>query len=352
MLDRAGHWFLRSGIQEANGGVARYYRSAAQQNNAVSTEITGYAVSTLVHLFHATGNSEYLDRAIATGRFLARDAWNAPLDIIPFEYPHADFAYFFDCGIVVRSLLTLHRAAPNDEFTDGALRIGRAMARDFRAGTGEFHPILTLPGKAPVSRDDRWSRSVACYQLKSALAWRELFELTADPAFDALYREVLDMSFATWRGFLPGHPVREKVMDRLHAFSYFLEAILPLAAEPCIREALAGGIERVAFHLRDIGPLFERSDVYAQLLRARIYADWLGAVPLDLASAQWEAQRLRTFQAVSEDPRIDGGFWFGRKGDQVLPFVNPVSTGFALQALDLWHRHQSGAAPVPRQALI
>ena len=46
-LHRAGCWFLSSGIQDEHGGVARYYRSDIRQNLPVSSEITGYAASTL-----------------------------------------------------------------------------------------------------------------------------------------------------------------------------------------------------------------------------------------------------------------------------------------------------------------
>jgi hypothetical protein len=59
-IDRAGRWFLHSGIQEAGGGVARYYRSDTGRNNPVSTEITGYAVSTLVYLHALTGEEVYV----------------------------------------------------------------------------------------------------------------------------------------------------------------------------------------------------------------------------------------------------------------------------------------------------
>ena len=49
-LARTGEWFLRSGIQESNGGVARYYRTDVRRNLPVSTEITGYAASAFVYL--------------------------------------------------------------------------------------------------------------------------------------------------------------------------------------------------------------------------------------------------------------------------------------------------------------
>ena len=89
--------------------------------------------------------------------------------------------------------------------------------------------------------------------------------------------------------------------------------------------------------------MFERSDVNAQLLRVRLIAHHLGVVSLDEAAAREEASRTASFQALdAADPRIRGGFWFGRKGAQMLPFSNPVSTAFCLQALALWQDHQAG----------
>jgi hypothetical protein len=148
---------------------------------------------------------------------------------------------------------------------------------------------------------------------------------------------VLDASLRSYPSFLPGHPERVKVMDRLHAFSYFVEGLLPRAHEPRACAAIADGIGRVAGLLREIAPEFERSDVYAQLLRARIYAHRAGVTPLDREAAAFEAARLEEFQ------RPDGGFWFGRAAGTWLPYVNPVSAAFALQALAMW---QGAAASV------
>jgi len=355
IIDRAGRWFLASGIQNAQGGVARYYRSDLERNNRVSTEITGYAASTLAYLHTLTGEPAYLERARLAARFLADTAWDAAAAVMPFEYGPAlngdgPMTYFFDSGIIVRGILSVWRITSENRLLEAAVNLGRAMARDFAAADGEFHPILTLPEKRPIPRDDRWSRSVGCYQLKSAMAWQELFEATGEAGFEAHYRRVLDFSLRTWGSFLPGHPEQLKVMDRLHAFSYFLEGMLPRAAE--CRAAICEGIGKLAAHLRAIAPMFDRSDVYAQLLRARIYAEWAGVVPVDREAAALEAEQLAAFQARHPDPRIDGGFWFGRRGGEWLPYVNPVSTGFALQALALWQGYLAGAAPAHRHVLI
>jgi hypothetical protein len=321
-IARAGDWFVSSGIQEPNGGVARYYRTDLKRNAPVSTEITGYALSALVYM----GRREH---AAAAANFLC-DAWDAGAGAMPFELAAPAFAYFFDSGIIVRGLLAAWRKLGEQRYFDTARAIGQHMLRDHAAGE-DFHPILELPGRAPLERDRlRWSRSAGCYQLKSAMAWHDLARATGDALFAAAYDGVLDYSLRTFASFLPGHPERLKVMDRLHAFCYFLEGLMPRAKDPRCCAAIHDGIERVSALLREIAPEFERSDVYAQLLRARLFADRLGVAPLDREAAEFEASQLATFEAP------DGGFYFGRKGGKWLPFVNPVSTAFAAQALAMW----------------
>jgi hypothetical protein len=326
---RAGEWFVRSGIQESNGGVARYYRTDLKRNAPVSTEITGYAVGLFLSLHR-------LEPAGAAADFLC-DVWDAGPGAMPFELGTPAFAYFFDSGIIVRGLLAAWRSLKDPRYLRTAEAVGRHMLLD-HAGPDDFHPILALPDKQPVPRDPlSWSRSPGCYQLKSAMAWHDLAQETGDASFTAAYERILDDSLRTYADFLPGHPDRQKVMDRLHAFCYFLEGLMVRANEGPCAAAIRDGICRVATLLREIAPEFERSDVYAQLLRARLYADRAGVVPLDAHAAEYEVCRLKTFEAEG------GGFYFGRKNGAFLPYLNPVSTAFAVQTLAIYGGE---AAPV------
>jgi hypothetical protein len=321
-IARAGDWLLRSGIQEPNGGVARYYRTDLQRNAPVSTEITGYTLSGLIYF-------GYFERAAATAHYLCR-SWDAERQVMPFELGDPGFAYFFDSGIIVRGLLAAWRAIGERKFLDTSVDIGRHMARDHDAGA-DFHPILALPAKQPLDRDpSRWSRSPGCYQLKAAMAFHDLAQEAGETSFLDGYERTLNASLRSYAAFLPGHPDRMKVMDRLHAFCYFREGLLPRARDPRCCAAISDGIRRVAALLREIAPEFERSDVYAQLLRVRVYADRAGVAPLDREAADFEAARLQTFEAP------EGGFYFGRQGGDWLPYLNPVSTVFAMQALAVW----------------
>lgn len=335
VLHKAGCWFLHSGIQTPGGGVARFYRSDLARNAPVSTEITGYAASALAYLYSVTDQPEYLDAATRAASYLTETAWDADANTFPFE-PASPLAFFFDIGIIVRGLLTVHQATADDEFLARANAAALSLAFDF-LGDDAFHPVITLPEKMPLPYEPRWSRSPGCYQLKSAMAWIGAGGEHGDRLFDAAITRLL----CGHETFLADERDREKVMDRLHAYCYFLEALLAVADRADPQAALANGIDRVAALLREIGPEFERSDVCAQLLRVRLIAHHLDAVPLDEAAAEEEARRAASYQSADPDPRLHGGFWFGRKGDQMLPFMNPVSTAFCLQALALWHQHRN-----------
>lgn len=335
--------------------MARYYKSDLRQNAGVSTEITGYTLSALLFLHQRTGDAAYLEAGLRAARFLTRTAWDASLGTFPFELRNGVagnyLAYFFDCGIIVRGLLYAWRVTQDSEFLDAAVQGGRAMLTDFPGQVG-IHPIVALPDKRPLAWEPRWSASPGCYQLKSAMAWHELFEVTGEGAFQRGYESALEAALNNDGEFLPGDAERLRVMDRLHAYSYFLEGLLPVLHRPECATALRNGVDRAGRYLREIAPAFARSDVYAQVLRVRLLADALGALPLDLSAARHEAEQAASFQIDDKDPRISGGFLFGRKKGESLPFANPVSTAFCVQALALWQDRNAGQPLAPRQALI
>jgi hypothetical protein len=349
VTDRALGWFLESGIQDPQGGVSRYFCVDTRQMRPASTEITGYAAAALVLLHQLTGDSRALDAAVRAGRFLTRVAWNPALAMIPFELDPAapSPAYFFDAGIIARGLFALWRATGDTEFRDIAVACARSMARDFRGPSG-YHPVLALPGRQPLPGVGGWSREPGCYQLKAAMAWLE----TGDEEFVSLYEAALAGFLPAHAAFLDSEPDTERVMDRLHAYCYFLEALLPRAARPDCAATLRDGILRVRRLLEEIAPRFERSDVCAQLLRIRLYAAALGAAPLDAPAAEDEAARILAYQYRDPAPGLDGAFCFGRRGSQWTPFANPVSTAFCVQALEMWRQYRNGEFRADPRELI
>jgi hypothetical protein len=300
--------------------------------------------SALVYLFQVTGDEEYRDRARRTACFL-KHAWDNELKTFPFEHPSPSaesehLSYFFDCGIIIRGLLSVWRETGADELLRIASAAAHGMIADFHAHP-EYHPIVALPEKTPLPRTDHWSRGPGCYQLKSALAWRDVAEITGESALRDAWLEMLSECLATSTSFLPGVTCPERIMDRLHPWCYFLEGLAAELDRPECASAYAAGIASASKFLNEIEPEFVRSDVYAQLLRARMYG--AGVTPVDASAAAREAEALAGFQAMSDDARIDGGFFFGMREGTMSSHVNPVSTVFAVQALELWRQHETNA---------
>jgi hypothetical protein len=153
------------------------------------------------------------------------------------------------------------------------------------------------------------------------MAWWDVAEIAGDGALREAYLAMVDYAMKTQACFLREAADPYDAMDRLHAYAYFLEGLLPVIERPECRQAHADGLESMKRVIDEVEPLFVRADVYAQWLRAGL-------------SGVGVAEKLAAFQAVSDDPRIDGGYYFGRRDGKISPQVNPVSTVFTLQALD------------------
>jgi hypothetical protein len=347
-------WFLSSGIIEPSGGVARYHMTDVGENARVSTEITAYTLSCLLNLYERLGNPEALAAALKAARFLCREAWWAELGVMPFEWP-ADggtpeqATYFFDNGIIVRALLRAWKVTGEAEFLTIALGCGESMRRDFVNGR-DIDPILDLPAKTPQARDGRWSRTSDCYQLKAALAWLGLAEATGDGAWGVEFDRVLERALRTHRRFVDAEP-GPRTMDRLHAYGYFLEGLLARMGDAAARQALEEGLKLAGDRLRQWRGEFERSDVPAQILRVRLWSAAAGALKLDEERAAEEAAWAARYQTTGA-VNVDGSFCFGSRNGGRMPFANPVSTAFCLQALVLYEDWRAGRELPPWTSLV
>jgi hypothetical protein len=347
-LSAGASWFLHSGIQEPSGGVARYHRADTGRNAPVSTEITGYFISALADLDQRAEGDGLMEAARRAARFLHETAWDSSCAAMPFEWsanggPEPRHTYFFDNGIVVRALVRLWRRTAEPWLLETARQCAESMRRDF-VNERDIHPILELPSKRPAARDARWSRQSDCYQLKAALAWLDVEEATGEARWRGLFDRALERALRTHAAF-PGLEPGEREMDRLHAYAYFLEALLARADQAEARRALEWGLRRCGDGLRRLRAGFERSDVCAQLVRVRLWAGALGAVRLDESRAAEEAAWAAAYQ-MTGGPNVEGAFCFGQRGGRPAPFANPASTAFCLQALALWADHCAGL-PLP-----
>ena len=212
----------------------------------------------------------YLDGARNTARFLADSAWNPELKTFPFEHP-SSFAYFFDCGIIVRGLMAVWRQTA---------RRTAARHRSCRLplDADRFRRGLRMPSdhRTSFENSDRANGAVVARpRLLSAQIGTRLFRrCRSDLAIRCCVKHGKQRSACarwTFSRRRTDEVTRYGVMDRLHAYCYFLEALTAVLDRPECQSAYATGMAAVERHLREIAPVFVRSDFYAQLIRALIY---------------------------------------------------------------------------------
>jgi hypothetical protein len=355
---RAGlSWLAHSGIQAESGGVSRYFAGDLGKYKNISTEITGYATQAYV-LLPLPAQTGLLSNALRAGQFLCYDTGDPADGLFPFEISRdgsqlSDEAYFFDCGIVIRGLVALWNVTGDLQYLTRAERCGAALMERMSRVDGSFFPFLDRASGIPSAGVDQWSVEPGIYQLKTGLAFLELAETTSSGLFSRTAEDLLHWSMRQHEAFLPGAIDPARVADRVHAYCYFLEGLLPFIERrfECVH-ALQGGITRVENTIAGHREILERTDTIAQLLRLRLISDYVGAVELDLSAAAREAEALPGFQLHTTDRRTNGAFSFGRRHGELAPHANPVSTVFALQALRMWHEHQNGELRTTWRELI
>ncbi len=109
-LERAGSWFLQSGIQEPSGGVARYYRTDSSRTRPSQMKLLAMRRAHCLPVARMLegARSTTAMRRYAAGNYLTDQAWDSSSNAFPFE-PNLSLTYFFDTGIIVRGLLTASR---------------------------------------------------------------------------------------------------------------------------------------------------------------------------------------------------------------------------------------------------
>lgn len=360
MLDyyRAGlAWLAHSGIQSESGGVSRYYAADTGHHREISTEITAYSIQAYLGL-PLPGEPGLLSHALRAGQFLCYDTGNAQLGLFPFEvarsgFPPSDRVYFFDCGIIIRALLALWNTTMDPFYLERAEQCGAALMGRMSRVDGSFFPLLDMSSGVPSSGSGTWSIEPDIYQLKVAMAFLVLAEATSSTMFSKLADNLLNWSLRQHEMFLPGPGEPARVADRLHAYCYFLEGLLPFLERrfECA-QILHAGINRVEKLILETRRALERSDVMAQLLRLRLLADYIGVVELDQSAASWEADSIPAFQLFTADKQTNGAFSFGRRDGKLTPHANPASTIFCLQALRMWRDYQNGELRTTWKELI
>jgi hypothetical protein len=349
-------WLVSSGVQRPDGGFAPWYDADRQDHPYVYSEITGY-LTTLLCQWHArTGDPAVLAAAAAAGDWLVRTAdertggFRCLVPLRPSRFDDKQhYVYAFDTGVIVTGLAALHRATGDDRHLATAVRAADWLVGSAQLPDGGFRPVWDTRRETFAPEADDWSWRPGGFQTKVALGLAVLAELTGRDDYRAAAVRACDYACR-----LQEEDGRIGHADGVHAHphAYAAEGLWATgvlldrpdwvaASRRATRWLLSlqradGAVPRF---VRAGGPVYaERMDVQAQALRLAGVHGTPGRLD-ELTGV------LTGHQAGGEDPRVHGGWYFGRLSDGTpVPHVNVWTTAFAVQALEI----RGGAVLDPR----
>lgn len=364
---RAREWLLNSGVQVVSEnplhqqGFVCWYDAEKQSMPYVYSEITGYLTTLMCALYAETTDRRFLESACGAGEWLARTAHTSiggfrclyPLEPSRFEYKYSQL-YTFDCGVIISGLVDLFRATGDGRYLATAVTAADWLIREMQKPDGGFYAVYDVETEKVIESDQEWSLCSGSYHTKIAIGLINLFEVTGHSRYRdsaiaacdfALTFQQPDGRFVTFpgEGGTNSHPHAYSaeglwVVGTLLGRADYLEASARAAQWLLDWQSDEGVIPR---HFHDGKPLYnERVDVLAQTLRLAMIH--MGEKRIQRSAInQQKVDKLATLilrnQAISDDPRINGGFYFGRLSDgAIMQHVNVWVTAFAIQALSLY----------------
>lgn len=363
---QAGQWLLGSGIQHRGpqknlkGGVSAWYELDKKIYPFLYSEITGYALSTLVFLNRIHPHKKWIEHAQLAAQWLSKNAIQKNGGVKTRLYlvkhyvsPNYSFdqgrVYAFDTAMVGYGLMQLYRLCPTQPVLDSAQRVLNFLIGSMRKEQSIFYPYYDSKRNKCGEDFGKWSDQAGSFHVKCALflidAYRLLGIAACQKASTALLNAALKQQKRDGR-FVTGE---KDGSTHLHPHSYTLEGLLygavHLKREDCL-DAAFRGFEWMLKGVSTDGSVssiyengrfshHERSDIVAQVLR--IGSILYGLAPKDLQKYLPILDKVRRHLLLFQyqgDKKQAGGFIYGFATDGLIRnHLNTWATMFAIQAL-------------------
>ncbi len=358
-------WLLHSGTQNLSrdpkkrGGFAAWYEIDRDLYPFLYSEITGYALTTLVFLNSFSPDRLQIRRAELAADWLMRCA-RLPKGgvktryylVKDYETPNYSFhhgrVYTFDTAIVAYGALQLYKATQKKRYLDWAWEMTHFMLQKMRRPDGLFHAYYdSVPARTGEDLE-KWSDQAGSFHAKLALHFTDLWRITRDPRLKRTTCDLLDASLGLQRR--EGRFITNlgDGSTHLHPHCYTMEGIVYAAFHMELKKYLKPLKKAMLWTLTAVGEdgsistmhkdgqfdFHERSDIVAQVLRMGSILYAMG-VCRDAGTAVL-LKKIREHLALflypgKSDQR--GGMLYGAATDgRVRVHLNTWCAMFALQA--------------------
>jgi hypothetical protein len=371
-VEEAIAWILRaSQVQsedpQLHGGFISWYDAETKSAAYVYSEISGYMLSLLSSLWERTGDEQLKASAVACGEWFLRTVHEPtggyrclfPLSPTRFAFKQ-DLIYTFDCGVILSGLVNLYRITERPAFLAASVTLGDWLIGSMQKESGGFYPVYDLQQQSRPENEAEWSLCSGSYHTKVAIGLMNLYDVTRAEKYRRSAIAACDfaLGFQQPDGRFVSFPQEGGTNVHPHCYSAeglwvvgsylgrddYLDASARAAAWVWSQQAPDGLVPR---HYHEGQPLYsERVDILCQALRLGVIHRTEGRLGPEI-DAQMErlVPIIERNQAVSQDPRAHGAFYFGRQSNgEQTPHANCWVTQFAIQALVLYGDYRAGGA--------
>ena len=385
-LHQTGRWLVFSGIQNTSrdrklrGGVAGWYDIYQKHYPFLYSEITGYAISTLVFLNRLCPHRIWLQRAHLAAEWIVRNAFRfsggvrTRLYLIP-SFEASDYAfhrsriYAFDTSMVAYGLLQLYRLNPNRVYLDHIDKSWVFLTKVLKSRSFDYYPYFNLRSKRRGEDLQKWSGQVGSFHAKLALFFIDYYRLTNRQSAKETAIRLLDRILETQEkdGRFVTH--RKNDSTHLHPHCYTLEGLIyghVFLGKKSYGRAVQKGFKWVLRAVSEDGSVsavyekgrfafHERSDIIAQVLR-------IGSILYGLNGRQSHGpdrhflkriyDHLLLFQ-FTENGSQNGGILYGSDTDgRNRNHLNAWSSMFALQSAWMYNAFVLNKKPVDLESFV
>ncbi|MBN2067707.1 MAG: hypothetical protein JW744_04525 [Candidatus Diapherotrites archaeon] len=370
----AQNWLLHSGIQAKSGAFNSWLDLDSETYPFAYSEITGYALTTLVFL-NGEGKGSHIESASSAAKWLEEEAVTKEGAVKARQYHDANQAdkrfsfkegniFSFDCGMVMKGFLSFYNQTGKKSYLAAAKRIASFL--DEKMGRkGEMHAVYNLNSRKFLDSSSKWSWQPGAYHAKNAIAYIQLSEATGDKSLLETAKNLCESALKMQE---PSGRFVTSAKDKsthLHPHCYAAEGLLyagtKLGEKRFVEAAKKAAEWAISNQAKNggINPFFDgswnsnqRSDVIAQVLRLYSALNSTGNIEKKYsANAKLLEERLVSFQNLQEGQQ-QGGFFYGKELDgNPRNSLNSWCTMFALQALS-WFENLAGGKALNMELLI
>ena len=358
-IELAKNWLLNSGIQNLEGehkGAFNSWFDVDKKNYPYAySEITGYAISTLIYLYDLTKEEIFLKRANMAADWLMNKATHSSGGILcRLFYEETEFMgsfeneeiFLFDCGMVLNGMTALYELTKNKKHLEYCKRLANFMISKQKED-GSFYAVYDAKNNKLIDDGEKWSTQSGALHAKLSIGLLNLYELTKEEKYKKSAIKICDYSLKFFKedgrvitfsktGNSLFHP-HCYAAEGLYVAGKYLENKEYLKFSKKSTEYLFtiqkkdGGIPQMFKENKLVE--FERSDILGQTLRVGV----LNSIEYNKLERLYK--RLLEFQNLNQEQK--GGFKYGYD-DQGKKYdhINSWCTMFAIQALILYKEKQ------------